>query len=257
MKNVFSIPVLLLFAFLPSLSGCFRLDSVSCTNSSDSVFLQRDLYELCFNKIRKQPSWVLQVINKGAFERPQDESPKNYYPDLDIPKEDQASERDYQNSFWVMGTFLFPFTKQDEQLSGESACDQYLFSVTSPQNPDFHKGYWRKLRNRVKALSAKKEWSLNNHIAVLSGPLFLSKSQSTEDRFLGHSHIPVPTHFFQVIASSQNLESFEVYIVPNEKIDENTPLSDFKVSLDEFEKKSGIKGTKTITQYLPVPVPFP
>ena len=74
---------------------------------------------------------------------------------------------------------------------------------------------------------------------------------------IGPSDIPVPTHFFQVVAPSPNKENTEVYIVPNRKIAEDTPLSSFRLSLKEFEKKTGIVGVESVANPLYKPIVGP
>jgi len=216
-------------------------------DTKTSMSISREFYRLKFNKETKQPFWVLQFPRQEAFNRVLNEPLKNYYQDLDIPKKDQANEADYKGSHWVMSNFLFPLPK----LAEERDQDQYLFSVTSPQDPEFHQGYWKKLRGRVKRLAMKNS---GDRVGVLSGPLFLLENTNTHSnkRVFGDNRIPVPTHFFQVIAPTSDPRDMEAYIVPNEKINEQTPLRCFKVSLKEFEKKTKIKGVKSITNNLEV-----
>lgn len=239
---VLGIVLIVIIAILVLMLGPSRPDSLTCKDAKTSIMINRPLYSLCYNKETKQPFWILQFPDAGCFEITPNESPNNYYQDLDIPKGEQASELDYKKSHWVMSTFLFPFTKQDKELSGDNGHDLYLFSVTSPQDPEFHNGYWGKLRNRVKTLAERRKLSLPNKVAVLSGPLFLSENET----IFGVNHIPVPTHFFQVIAPTANIDDIEIYIVPNKKIDEKISLNDFKVTIKEFEKKSGIKKADSI-----------
>ncbi len=112
------------------------------------------------------------------------------------------------------------------------------------------------MRGRVKTLASEKKGVLNDYVVVLSGPLFISDGKNVNKGFLGGGRIPVPTHFFQVIASTTNPKDMEAYIVPNEQIEETRPLDDFKVTISEFEHKTGIKGSKVIAQYLINTVPI-
>ena len=121
-----------------------------CTGKQ-SVIIKRKFYHLCFSKEKKQPNWVAQLLTKDALKLPQDKSAADYYPDFEIPKKDQASEEDYRNSGYVVGTFLFPFPDGVEE-NKEWKYQEIVFSATSPQNPEFHRGYWKKLRNRVRKL---------------------------------------------------------------------------------------------------------
>ncbi|MCB1073511.1 MAG: DNA/RNA non-specific endonuclease [Chlamydiia bacterium] len=93
------------------------------------------------------------------------------------------------------------------------------------------------------------------NVAVISGPLFFQEKKN-DPTFLGSSHCPIPTHFFQVIFPTANPDDVEVYVVPNENVDISKPLSDFKVSLRELEKQSGIKDMKGVARRLVNPGPI-
>ncbi len=63
------------------------LDPIAC-KGKHSIFIERESYRFCFDKEKKQPSWVMQFVEKGAFHEKQRESLASYFPDPDIPKED-------------------------------------------------------------------------------------------------------------------------------------------------------------------------
>jgi len=230
----------IIFAFLlPSKS-----DSLNCKNAKDSVSMDRRFYSLCFNSEAKQPFWVYQILSYEIRDT-QDDSPADYSRDEKIPEKDQADAADYSDSPWVIGNFLFSTPKTFE--GWKYSRHQYLFSVTSPQNPDFHKGYWKKLRGRVKTLVEEKGADIS---AVVSGPLFLKRDGFSKKVVFGANQIPVPTHFFQAIAPNPNENDLEIYIVPNENIDEDIPLSKFRCTSKVFEQKTEIKGINSIADNL-------
>ena len=236
-------------------SSCYKSSMPTCSNSKGSKTIQRDFYSLCFDLETKQPTWVLQVVDSRSFSSSSSECLADYRPDLAIPIENQASAGDYKGAQWIISNYLFSFDPDVEELSSENPKDRFFFSVTSPQNPEFHKGYWKKFRSRVEAVEKAKLALFNYNIAVLSGPLFLTED-SKKRRFFGSAHIPVPTHFFQVVVPSARPDDIEVYIVPNENIDMSKPLNDFKVPLEDFEKRSGIRDVADITQRLITPGPI-
>ncbi len=196
--------------------------------------------------------------NVKSLELPEKSAVSDYYQDLSIPTTDQASHEDYKNSEWAVGNYLFPFSKYEaaESDKTDSPNDDYLFSLTSPQDKNFHNGFWKLLRKRPEVLAQQKSGVFSYHgVVILSRPLFLNISTS----FLEPGHIPVPSHFFQAIAPSSEVKDIEVYIVPNIDISSDTPLNEFRVTLEEFETKSGIKGIEALGNYMPSaegPVPF-
>lgn len=217
----------------------------SCFSRKGSVLIKRDYYNLCFNKETKQPNFVLQNVYDKQSDKYQKEPIADYYQDYDVPKGSQASEEDYEGSNWAIGNYIFSLSESETSWDGsqDNPGGGLLFSVTSPQNAAFHKGFWKKLRQHVFNLTKNQQ-----EVVVLSGPLFLDDSSS----YLEPGHIPVPSHFFQATCPSSNVKNIEVYIVPNKGIDITTPLDSFKVSTKEFEKKSGIKGVETLDRFFPV-----
>ncbi len=227
----------------------------TCTTPNASIRIKRDLYELCYSWQNKQPAWVLQFYDGTNSRVIHTEGVNLYRADPKIPQNDQASADDYESTDWVLGSYLFPFSKRATELTNESEELQYLFSVTSPQNADFHSGYWRKLRNYAREQANKSEFPA--YIGVLSGPLFLSKNTDKHLGMLEPNDIPVPTHFFQVIIPNANENAIEAYIVPNRKISEEMPLDHFKYDLKDFEKKTGLKDVKKIARNLKAALPVP
>lgn len=52
---------------------------------------------------------------------------------------------------------------------------------------------------------------------------------------IGVNHVAVPTHFYKVIVGETPDEKFEMesYVMPNEVIHDDTPLSNFQVCIKE------------------------
>jgi len=215
----------------------------------DSRVLPPTIPSICFDKKTKQPAWVFQITQPDHSVTSLSNNFKDYYQDISIPKHQQASEEDYENSKWVVGNYLFPFPKDMKKWTDENPNDQYLFSVTSPQKKELNQGYWEKLNDRVKQIYLNKKGDLNPGFGVFSGPLFLV-NESEELRFLGKNKIPVPTHFFVIIIPNSNGEYMEAYVIPNEKIQEKTPLKNFEVPLKKLKTLSGIKGIENVNNLM-------
>lgn len=228
----------------------------ACKDKND-ISIRRDLYLLCFNKENKQPSWVFQMVGIDSFKDLLSDSPSEYYQDIAIPKNDQASEQDYNDTHWAIGNYLFPFGEESIKQLYINPNEQYLFSVTSPQDRKLNEGYWKKLRDRVKQLVDSKEGTFYSSVGVFSGPLFLY-DKNMKKEFLAASNLPVPTHFFQIIIPHPSGEDMEIYIIPNQYIDQNLSLKNFQVSMEKLETISGIKGLKNVNKLVPTPLmPLP
>ncbi|XP_046672584.1 endonuclease G, mitochondrial-like isoform X3 [Homalodisca vitripennis] len=59
---------------------------------------------------------------------------------------------------------------------------------------------------------------------------------------IGVNHVAVPTHFFKIVVmeTSDNKLHMEAYVMPNQKIDDKTPLNVFLVPPESIERASGL-----------------
>lgn len=59
---------------------------------------------------------------------------------------------------------------------------------------------------------------------------------------IGKNHVAVPTHFFKVIVTEDHKHelSLESYVMPNQPIDDKTPLTVFQVAPDTVERAAGL-----------------
>ncbi len=82
---------------------------------------------------------------------------------------------------------------------------------------------------------------------VITGPAFLPKKEGNKwvvrYEVLGdpEPNVSVPTHFWKVIlAQKGNNGVMASFLLPNERIDDATPLSQFMVPLNKIEKATGL-----------------
>jgi len=59
---------------------------------------------------------------------------------------------------------------------------------------------------------------------------------------IGKNNVAVPTHFFKVIVMEKHNQelAMEAYVMPNEPIDDNTPLHAFQVPPETVERAAGL-----------------
>jgi len=184
----------------------------------------------------KGPLWVMQVVGPASI----DESLLNvkFYEDDKLPTSMRSTFADYQDSGFDIAPLL------DASDNGK-----FPLSTASPQLPQFSRGYWTKMDKYVKELLKKLDV---DGIVVISGPLYLSKQEKNGEKYvtyrvIGENNVAVPTHFFKAIyypvENDREMNysmSSEIYVIPNENLDENTPLDTFRISLENFEKIAGI-----------------
>lgn len=172
------------------------------------------------------------------------ETSQRFQANPNIPKSVRAEISDYEGSGFDIVQLLLPiYADNPEELS-------YLSSV-SPQVPELKKGNWKLLENHIIKLSQER-----SRIVVISGPLYLPQDDSDGKTYvkyqvIGENEVAVPTHFFKVVYLSGNpTEQPEMFIVPNEDINESIPLNSFQIATqEEFERKSGLLLPKSMRSY--------
>ena len=142
---------------------------------------------IIFDDIHKVPSIVAYSIR---FQRSKTSVPAegDWAPDEQIPREVQASDKDYTNSGYDRG-HLAP--AKTFSFSCEAETSTYTFANAAPQNPDSNKYVWIKTERFLRNyLSAHKTTSVH----VLTGTFFSSKNLKTKT--IGKGHVSVPDAYW-------------------------------------------------------------
>jgi len=113
----------------------------------------------------------------------------------------------------------------------------------SPQvGSGFNRDAWEHLEKYSRHLT-----KLYKNVYVITGPLFLPKLEADNQlyvkyKLIGQNRIAVPTHYFKVILGETRNDQLELqsYILPNQPINEKTPLHMFQVPVETIEKASGL-----------------
>jgi len=204
-------------------------------------------YQIVYNGKTKTPTWVVQTLNSDIKEI--DETRYNFQQDPKISPLIQPQVADYEGSGFDIGLLVFPAAFDDIKK---------LFYLTNaaPFVPEFKNGYWKKLNAYIANLTKD-----NTKIVVISGPLYISEEAEDGKNYvkyqvIGKSKVAVPSHFFRIIYTSGNPpEGPEIYVVPNKKISETTPLKSFQIKSEEFEKISGLLLPEETMTYFFQPAP--
>lgn len=209
------------------------------------VFLKKKNYYLTYDGRTKNPIWVLENIFKDKSEKFSINTNSNF----PIPQNMQNSLSDYQNSGFEVGNLLTSL--------GDTT---FYVPATSPQVSQLNQGYWKKLEQYVQALPELHQIS---RIITITGPLYLPYQDTDDKRYvkyqvIGKDNIAVPTHFFKIIyfppkSSSQP----EVYLIPNEPINADSALENFKISFEKLEEISGISFPPSSNPYFMKPITGP
>jgi endonuclease G len=197
--------------------------------------VKRGSYLLCYDAKHRQPRWVYERLTEEGLKGETERKNYDFQEDPLIPEPFRSTSKDYQKSGYDRG-HLCPAA--DAKSSPETMSATFYLSNTSPQMPQFNRGYWFKFEKYVRELA-----KLYPSLHVYTGALYLPKNSEGKKyikyEVIGPNDVAVPTHFFKVIFVESEKEA-EAYILPNEHIPKQTDLEDFRVPLEQVEKSAGL-----------------
>jgi endonuclease G, mitochondrial len=175
----------------------------------------RDEYELA--------SWVLhRLVKEAAYGR---EARSNEFLPDPLVESGSAVTQDYSRSGYDRG-HLCPAGdfRHDKALEDET----FYMSNMSPQMPDFNRGIWSDLENKVRSWVKKR-----GELIIITGPI-LKKGLPTIGR---RTQIAIPEKFYKIIYDPAKEEAI-AFLFPNEGSVEL--VKSFTISIDELEAMTGI-----------------
>ena len=198
------------------------------------LILNRLGYVLGYDPERRMPRWVAYSIGLTEQRVPRNQE---FVPDPAIAADRQASAADYRRTGYDRGHMISP---ADLFFKGPViVAEAFYMSTVTPQTPWLNRRLWRELEVRVReAVKSRRQPAF-----VIAGPLFIDPPEDTTFEFetIGEGRIPVPTHFFRVMAmrtANSGVDAFGV-IVPNAS-DGALELERYLVSIGEIEQTSGL-----------------
>ncbi len=182
-------------------------------------------FHLLYNEEHEQPDWVCYMLTREqTVTEPADRS-DNFKIDPDVPTK-SATPDDYAKTGYDRG-HLAPAA--DMSWSEKTMDESFYMSNISPQKPEFNRGIWKKLENKVR------HWaSQNDTIYVVTGPL-LKQIETT----IGENEVSVPKYFYKVILDISWNGGYKAigFIVENTKSTQS--VFSYAVSIDYIEQVSG------------------
>ena len=200
--------------------------------AADQVLFNR-YYILGYSYYFRQAKWALEIVN-DSFD---DVSRlNNFRPDYRIPEMYRADLVDYEKSGYDRGHLVSSANQKELEIQNS---ETFLLSNMSPQFPEFNRGIWKALEQKVRKLNSSKD-ILETY--VISGPIFYfdTKVKCIGKDDANEINIPVPHAFFKSILSESKTGAIKMYsfILPNEECTEK--LNDFAVSTRKIERYTGI-----------------
>ncbi|EDO45231.1 predicted protein [Nematostella vectensis] len=201
----------------------------------------RDDYVLSYNRRLRLPNWVCEHLTVERLrKRVADRSKCDFTIDTSVHPMFRVTNEDYRKSGYDRGHMA---AAANHQYSQDANCQTFLLSNIGPQvGSGFNRDSWEHLEKYVRHLPRSYK-----NVYVLTGPLFLPKLEQdghlyVKYKLIGQHRIAVPTHYFKVVLTESHNNKYELqsYILPNQPINEKTPLHRFQVPVETIEKASGL-----------------
>ncbi|XP_007943901.1 nuclease EXOG, mitochondrial [Orycteropus afer afer] len=199
-------------------------------------------HALSYDQAKRVPRWVLEHISKSKIMGDADRKHCKFKPDPSIPPVFSALNEDYLGSGWSRGHMA---PAGDNKFSTKAMAETFYLSNIVPQNFDNNSGYWNRIEMYCRELTERFE-----DVWIVSGPLTLPQAGSggkktVSYQVIGQDNVAVPSHLYKVILARRSPTSAEplalgAFVVPNEPIGFQPPLTEFQVSLQDLEKLSGL-----------------
>jgi endonuclease G len=185
-------------------------------------------YSLCYSEKHEQALWVAYILTYNELFKDADRSDDSFIPDDKVSTK-TALPNDYATSGYDRG-HLAPAA--DFSFSESALAETFYMSNISPQVPDFNRGIWNELEQRVR-FWVKKEKSL---YIVTGGVLYNNNQLKKIGR---RTKISVPTHFYKIIVDLQLPEIKAIAFLMENQASEKS-LQSYVVSIDEIENLTGL-----------------
>ncbi|ODQ80302.1 hypothetical protein BABINDRAFT_131689 [Babjeviella inositovora NRRL Y-12698] len=214
--------------------------------------LNRSEFISCYNRITRNPHWVLEHITAQSIKSQKNPNGGNlvdrkksvFKEDEAIPQQFRGRLKDYFRSGYDRG---HQAPAADAKFDQKAMDETFYLSNMSPQvGEGFNRDYWAHFEDFARRLT-----QTYSDVRIITGPLYLPKKDPVDGKFrvtyevIGNPpSIAVPTHFFKVIvgehAGSPNV-AVAAFVLPNDKIDNSTPLQSFQVPVEALERSSGME----------------
>jgi endonuclease G, mitochondrial len=192
--------------------------------STTGVIIQHNSYNLSYSEKHEQAEWVAYSLDKSDIVSTNRKRP--FFIEDPKVKTKSASWRNYKKSGYDRG-HLCP--AGDRRKTEENYNETFYTSNISPQKHDFNAGIWNKLEQKTRYWAKK-----YNHLYVISGGV-LDANLNT----IGQEKVAVPNAFYKILLDYTAPEIKAIaFLLPHKE--SKKPLSDFVVSIDEIEEKTGI-----------------
>ncbi|ANB15019.1 Nuc1p [Sugiyamaella lignohabitans] len=209
----------------------------------------REQFISCYDRKTRNPAWVIEHITGQSLKvRDGDRGSSIFKEDTAVPALFRGQLRDYFRSGYDRG---HQAPAADAKFSQNAMDETFFLTNMCPQVGDgFNRDYWAHFEHFCRKLTDSYA-----SVRIVTGPLYLPKKDSdgkwrVSYEVIGNPpNIAVPTHFFKIIVGenpspalgSPKGVAIGAFVLPNEKIDNNTPLKSFYVPIESVERSTGVE----------------
>ncbi|GAB0094883.1 Endonuclease [Sergentomyia squamirostris] len=201
-----------------------------------------DDYVLSYDRRNRVAHWVFEHLTPETVKHnPEvDRAKCDFKRDETVHPFFRSDNSDYKHSGFDRGHLAAAGNHKANQKHCE---DTFFLSNMAPQvGKGFNRDAWNKLEKYVRKLTKK-----YSNVYCCTGPLYLPRKEADGKMYvkyqvLGTNSVAVPTHFFKVVVcerSDGRLE-MEAYVMPNQVINDESPLTMFQVPPETIERAAGL-----------------
>ncbi|ODQ67020.1 hypothetical protein NADFUDRAFT_49472 [Nadsonia fulvescens var. elongata DSM 6958] len=200
-----------------------------------------------YDRRTRNPAWVVEHITADSIRKQPGQTPdrKNstFMEDEQVPKKFRARLADYFRSGFDRG---HQAPAADAKFS-QSAMDEtfYLTNMAPQVGEGFNRDYWAHFEDFCRRLTKKYD-----SVRIVTGPLYLPKRGADGKYRVSYEvignppNVAVPTHFYKLVVGERDYSdsvAIAAFVMPNDKINNTTKLTDFQVPIEALERSSGLE----------------
>lgn len=216
-----------------------------------SDFFEREAYAVGYDRRTRNPAWTAEHLTSSNLkysdgdDKP-DRSHSTFHEDTSIPSQFRAKLSDYFRSGYDRGHMV---PAADAKRSQSAMNQTFLLSNIAPQvGEGFNRDYWAHLEGFVRQLTNSFQ-----DVYVFTLPMYLPKQDPVTKKHIvsyevigNPPNVAVPTHFAKVVFATGGKHDSDAkgvigsFVLPNDKISNDQPLTSFEVPVDVVEKSAGL-----------------
>ncbi|KAH8277622.1 hypothetical protein KR018_002403 [Drosophila ironensis] len=199
-------------------------------------------YVLSYDRRNKVPHWVFEHLTPESVAKNDavDRAKCDFKQDESIHPFFRSQNTDYRRSGYDRGHMA---AAGNHRLHQKHCEETFYLSNMAPQvGQGFNRDAWNTLEMHVRKLT-----KAYPNVYVCTGPLYLPHKEDNGKMYvkyevIGANTVAVPTHFYKVVvseAADQKLH-MEAYVMPNQVISNDTPITVFQVPPETVERAAGL-----------------